>query len=215
MKPEKKRAVTQFHREQILRASEKLFEEKGFTGVTMDDIASKADYSKATLYVYFKNKNEIMNALTLRGMRMLRDRIGRAVRTRQDWMRAYDAVCEAVAGFYRENPLAYEATAGFINVDLEDPGTPAVFHEIFETGEEINRDMIAFVKRGEAEGRIHPQPDAGRTVFLFWAALSGIIRAAQAKADYLSRYLGSEPEEFLRAGFAMLLASIAAREDAE
>ena len=68
----KKQALTEFHRGSILAAAERLFTEKGTEKTTMDDIAREAEYSKATLYVYFQSKEEIINAILLSGMLLLK-----------------------------------------------------------------------------------------------------------------------------------------------
>lgn len=39
--------------------------DKGIAATSMDDIAKAAGYSKATLYVYFENKEEIVGILVL------------------------------------------------------------------------------------------------------------------------------------------------------
>ena len=59
----KREKLKEFHRSNILEVAKKLFLENGFIQTTMDDIAKMADYSKSTLYVYFKSKEEIMHAL--------------------------------------------------------------------------------------------------------------------------------------------------------
>lgn len=43
----------------ILRAAEKVFIQKGFRLATVDDIAEEAQFSKATLYSYFRGKSDI------------------------------------------------------------------------------------------------------------------------------------------------------------
>ncbi|NQT81193.1 MAG: TetR/AcrR family transcriptional regulator [Candidatus Aminicenantes bacterium] len=43
----------------ILQAAEKIFAQRGFGLATMDDIAEEAQFSKATLYRYYKSKGEI------------------------------------------------------------------------------------------------------------------------------------------------------------
>ena len=48
------------HRQNIATAAEELFTKKGIEATSMDEIAQKAGYSKATLYVYFQNKEEIV-----------------------------------------------------------------------------------------------------------------------------------------------------------
>lgn len=46
-------------REAILSAALQLFSDEGYDNVTMRKIASKIEYSIGTLYLYFKNKDEI------------------------------------------------------------------------------------------------------------------------------------------------------------
>ncbi|KAA3381875.1 helix-turn-helix domain-containing protein, partial [Akkermansia muciniphila] len=66
--PRDKEALAQFHRSAMLEAAQALFTQKGVAATTMDDIAKAAGYSKATLYVYFQNKEEMVGALALKGM---------------------------------------------------------------------------------------------------------------------------------------------------
>ena len=47
----------------IMNTAAKLFAEKGFDGARVDDIARKAKVNKALIYYYFKNKEEIRQAL--------------------------------------------------------------------------------------------------------------------------------------------------------
>lgn len=47
-------------RQQILKASRRLFKEKGYEDTMIDDVADKADISKATLYNYFPNKESLL-----------------------------------------------------------------------------------------------------------------------------------------------------------
>ncbi len=47
-------------RQQILKASRRLFKEKGYERTMIDDVAEKAEVSKATLYNYFPNKEGLL-----------------------------------------------------------------------------------------------------------------------------------------------------------
>lgn len=47
-------------RQQILKASRRLFKEKGYEDTMIEDVADKADISKATLYNYFPNKESLL-----------------------------------------------------------------------------------------------------------------------------------------------------------
>ncbi len=47
------------HREEILRAAEKIFAAKGFFQSTMNEIARAAEFGTGTLYKYFKSKEDL------------------------------------------------------------------------------------------------------------------------------------------------------------
>lgn len=53
----------------ILDVAEKLFFSKGFDSVSMEEIANEVELGKGTLYLYFKNKDSLFFAITLRKMR--------------------------------------------------------------------------------------------------------------------------------------------------
>lgn len=55
----------------IINAAEKLFFSRGYDNVSMNDIANEVELSKATLYLYFKDKESLFFAIVLRGARIL------------------------------------------------------------------------------------------------------------------------------------------------
>lgn len=67
----RKKEPKSVHREKIASAASVLFMERGIAATSMDDIAKAAGYSKATLYVYFENKEEIVGILVLDSMKKL------------------------------------------------------------------------------------------------------------------------------------------------
>ena len=48
---------------EILDAASRLFVEEGFERVTMRRIAAQIEYSPTTIYLYFKDKNELLSAV--------------------------------------------------------------------------------------------------------------------------------------------------------
>ena len=66
---ERKEREKQQRREGIIKAAEKVFfspKGKG-NAATMDAVAKKAALSKGTLYLYFKNREDILQAIALKG----------------------------------------------------------------------------------------------------------------------------------------------------
>tara|TARA_Y100001970_G_scaffold203441_1_gene247617 strand:- start:2738 stop:3328 length:591 start_codon:yes stop_codon:yes gene_type:complete len=55
----------------ILDAALQVFKKKGIEGSTMDEIALEADFGKATLYYYFKSKEDVFSAILTNGWKGL------------------------------------------------------------------------------------------------------------------------------------------------
>ncbi|MBL7859642.1 MAG: TetR/AcrR family transcriptional regulator [Cyclobacteriaceae bacterium] len=58
-------------KKEILDAAKSLFSEKGFESTSIRAIAEKIEYSPATIYLYYKDKNEIVHALHREGFKLL------------------------------------------------------------------------------------------------------------------------------------------------
>lgn len=54
----------------ILDSAEELFFAKGFSSVSMDEIAKKVGLNKATIYLYFEDKDSLFFGIVLRKMRI-------------------------------------------------------------------------------------------------------------------------------------------------
>ena len=59
----KKEVVAAFRTGEILAAARRLMDQKGLDALTMDEIAQAAGVAKGTLYLYFENKDELIQAL--------------------------------------------------------------------------------------------------------------------------------------------------------
>lgn len=204
----KKQALTEFHRGSILAAAERLFAEKGTEKTTMDDIARESEYSKATLYVYFQSKEEIVNAILLSSMVLLQKKIQEAIRGNANWFHAYDAICDAIIRFYGENPAAYEVVGSDGVVDLNSTKLDQGLKDILQVGDATNQLLADFLRRGAAEGVVRIELPPDETVLLFWATLSGMVQMADSKSHYLERSLKIDRDVFLRHGARMLLDAI-------
>ncbi len=212
MKETKKEALAQFHRTNIIRAAEKLFLEKGIESTTMDNIAKEAEYSKATIYVYFKNKEEIISSITLISMKMYLNTITEAIAQSTDIYQQYFDLCYSLVNLHRDYPFYYECLLREINVDIDLEETPKVYREIYNAGEEINKVIGSMLEKGIKSGIIRSDIHIIETVFLLWAGISSVIRMAVEKEKYLSKFFGITKENFLQYSFETLLKSILAKD---
>ncbi|MCF6174246.1 MAG: TetR/AcrR family transcriptional regulator [Victivallaceae bacterium] len=65
---ERKQREREQRKQDIIDAAETVFARYGFENSTMDNVADEAEFSKGTLYLYFKNKQEICMAIISRSM---------------------------------------------------------------------------------------------------------------------------------------------------
>ena len=72
---ERKKREKENRRKEILRAARKVFSNKGFNASTMEEIALQAELSPGTLYLYFKNKEELHTFLSIEILKYLADEI--------------------------------------------------------------------------------------------------------------------------------------------
>ena len=75
---ERKNREKAARREQIQDAAKELFFSKGFNATTMEDIANKEELSVATLYSYFKNKEELYASLSVITLQYVYDHVKKA-----------------------------------------------------------------------------------------------------------------------------------------
>lgn len=207
--------MAKFHRDSIMDAAERLFLEKGIEKTTMDDIAREADYSKATIYVYFKNKDEVYNRIVYRSIKLLLERIMKALSDSKDLLGRYCGICNELARYSEEYPLYFESVTGRINVDIELKETPQVFRDIYETGEEIVGEIEDFILEAISKGAIRADIQIKQVSFLFWAGITGIIRMAGQKEAYIRKTMGISKDEFMQFGFRSLLRTILTEKEAQ
>lgn len=196
------------HRAAIAKAAEQIFMKKGLEAATVDDIAKAAGYSKATLYVYFRNKEEIIGLLVLESMKKLQACVDLALKDHTGARTRYDAICQALRQYQEEYPFYFQIALGGINTDLEREDTLPVEREIFQIGEQINQSLVCFLQDGISSGELRSGIPLMPTVFSFWAMLSGLVEMAASKESYIERHLKLSKQSFLQYGFDTLYHSI-------
>jgi len=68
---ERKEREKERRRNAIIDAAEEVFFSKGVEDATMDEVAERAELSKGTLYLYFKNKNDLFHGIIARALEIL------------------------------------------------------------------------------------------------------------------------------------------------
>lgn len=204
----RKKEPKSVHRENIAAAASALFMEKGIAAVSMDDIAKAAGYSKATLYVYFENKEEIVGILVLNSMKKLYDYIASALAQQETTKERYGLICRGLIQYQEEFPFYFKMVLDKINIDFECRDYLPEEKETWQIGEEINEKLKEFIISGIENGDLRSDLEIMPTIFHFWGMLSGMIQLAANKEEYIQKTMALSKIQFLNRGFQMLYRSI-------
>lgn len=205
----RKKEPRSVHREHIATAAQNLFMEKGIATTSMDDIARVAGYSKATLYVYFENKEEIVGVLVLESMKKLYAYLSDAFHEEFTTKETYDQLCEGLLQYQEEYPFYFQIALDKINIEFEEGTYLPEEKETYQVGERINERMIEFLRDGITQGDIRKDIKMLPTIFTFWATIAGLIQMAVHKEAYIMKAMHMKKREFLTYGFETLYHAIA------
>ena len=169
---ERKKAAT---RAQILEAAQALFVERGYDSTTMDEVAVRADVSRATVFNYFPRKEAFLNAW-IEGRRaviaeLLDREQGEAVDTAHRLEHALLALAELLESdveTHRAVTRAWVLSGGPLR-----PGASATADLFADT-----------IRYGQAQGDVRAGIDAARAGRVLLDAYSGaLIRWSSAEAE--------------------------------
>ena len=211
----RKKEPRSVHRDNIASVASELFAERGISATSMDDIAKAAGYSKATLYVYFENKEEIVSILVLDSMKKMGSYISSALQLQTSTRAKYDLICKELTRYQDEYPFYFKMMLDKINVNFENQDFFPEEKESYEIGEEINKMIKGLLLSGIESGDLRRDIELMPTSFSCWGMLSGLILLAANKKDYIQKTMDMSRNEFLQHGFNMIYQFIANTEEPE
>ena len=193
MNQENKRdAVAALHRENIVRAAAALFAQKGFDASSIDDIARESGYSRRTIYIYGKSKENLLCLAIAQELRTLRDGLRRTQEI-SGFFAQYDAICAELLAFHRRCPLS---TSVARKSAVSDNPLPAE-QLILSLGTEINALLADFLVQGQREGLVHPDVFPALDAQLLTTALEAQFSLWDARKDYLISVFSLDEKAFL------------------
>jgi len=89
-------------RADLLEAGRELFLANGVAATSLDDITRRAGVSKGLFYLYFRSKDDLLDALHVQFSGRLADRIRAATDQVEDWPAKLDACVTVIFDSYRE-----------------------------------------------------------------------------------------------------------------
>ena len=201
---ERKEREKERRRQQILVSAKRVFSEKGFSKATMEDIATDAELSPGTLYLYFKNKEELYASLSLRILQYLNIRVDHVNGEEDlDSSQKLDALMDAMYDVYEFDPLIIINLFHLQSSETLKNLSPQLMSEIKElSSKSLGGISKIFEDGAKSDSFIDRHPIA--LADIFWALFSGVVlweaskKVIDERKDYLKQTLKIAFELFKR-----------------
>jgi AcrR family transcriptional regulator len=153
----------------LIRAGAELLVQEGVAGLTLRRVARRAGVSHSAPYAHFADKEALVAAISTEGLRLLRERIAKAVRRWDgDPGRQLEEAAWAAVEFGLEQPDLYQVTFSSVIANEQDhPDYVDMAHGSFGA-------LVELVRRGQAAGVVGPGR-AEEVAVGFWSVTHGLV----------------------------------------
>jgi TetR/AcrR family transcriptional regulator len=190
----------------IIDAAEQLFFSKGVENTTMDEVAVAAELSKGTLYLYFKNKDDLYHAIVERGLKVLLEIFHEAAGKQTAAIDQIREIGKAYAEFQREYPDYFNALLHHESreIDMSAVEENPFMSRCSELGNRVFQFLQEVVKRGIADGSIRSDLDPLKLSLVVWGHATGIMQVVRAKKKVIEDIMGINGEELITYSFELM-----------
>lgn len=152
----------------ILEAAKKLFMEKGFEATSIRNIAEQIEYSPATIYLYYKDKNDIIHALHHEGFKLLIQHFS-VIETIEHPFERLKAMGKAYIQFAIKHPDVYD-----LIFSMKEPlQHVANCHDEWEEGDQAFTLLCKVVEGCQQAGYFKGMEPVGLS-FVIWSTMHGL-----------------------------------------
>lgn len=202
---ERKERERERRRIEIIEAAERLFFKNGIENTTVEAVAAEAELSKATVYLYFKSKEELYHAIFIRGHELMYSLIDRELEKARSTEEKLQAFFLAIVEFQRQHPQYFDAFFYFLTneVWLKEEHLTCPEHQ--EMDQKYLNMWIELVQKGKEEGTIRHDLNAMPSVLILWMQLLGFLKMLSVQQPLLTKMFGATEKEILDEYFKLML----------
>lgn len=202
---ERRQEEKERRRADILDAAESVTAGVGWDSMTMDQIARKARLSRALVYVYFKDKTDLMFGIGERALATLRQYFADAVAKHARGLDQLVAIGHAYIAYSREQPVYFNVMARCELISPDTSNLQPNEEACLMGGNAVRKLMQDALELGLRDGSIRPDVGEAKAVTVcLWGFVHGIIQLSASKAKMLA-HDGLHTKELLEQ--AMLMAT--------
>lgn len=189
--------MTEIKRDEIIDGMERALQSKNYDRLTIDDVAKEAEYSKKTVYSYFKSKDEIYLKLLNRKFNLLYEKLQSAITgSGKRGVEKIRLLGGAYYEFAKDFPEYMQAMIDF--EAKKSTGNPETDRMLKRFNEETGKSFLLLeeaLKEAMEDKAVMSGADAASTAILLWASINGFITLAYKKGEYIKNCYGKSMDE--------------------
>ena len=208
---ERRQEEKERRRAEILDAAEAVTASGGWDELTMDQVARRARLSRALLYVYFKDKTDLMYGICGRGLEVLRRQCEDVAARHESGFEQVMALTRAYVALSQEYPVYFDIMARCTLREVRTEGAPENETNCNLAGDAMGARISAMIVRGMSDGSI--RRDLGSVpvaASALWGFAQGVIQIAFSRRALLE-HQGVKPDRMLDTAIDLMARSITAR----
>jgi AcrR family transcriptional regulator len=164
----------------ILDAARKVFSEMGFFDARLEDIATAAGFSKAALYTYYVDKEEIFMTLAIRDLENLFHQLETRVKPDNSFLKNLEVMLTTIFTFFGENFALLLSVSNFqtmckIHKEKLSEKHKLLFAEVPSKFKKIIEQQISLIKVARERKEIQSDIDDAQLADYLYALVRGII----------------------------------------
>jgi len=174
---ERKEREKQARKESILDAARRVFQEKGYHSTTMNKIAEEAELSKATLYLYFKNKDDLFLSMTTEPLKKLKKEFEKIATTDKNPEEKIVLLSHTFIKQWNNNREAYQLGDTFIaTYNPQSEAHRTLFNKMNKILGEILNIGVRIIENGIKTGLFKNNIDPEKVILVGWRTLAGLLQ---------------------------------------
>lgn len=170
-------------RRQIMDAAKKVFASRGFGGATMESIAEEAEFSPATLYLYFQSKDDLFASLNLAMLQQLTSKMEHVREQALSPEKKISELARALYDVYLLDPLNVVNVLRYQSKERLQKLSPELSSQISDCTRKYMNTLAEIFENGVRKGDLLDRNPAA-FADIVWSLFSGLVLWEDTKRGF-------------------------------
>lgn len=180
---ERKQREKKHRKKSIISSAKKIIKKSGVEGMSMNQLAELTELNKATLYLYFGNKDDLIDAIVYEGLLLLEKEFQKVADESESGLDKVLNLIQKMFDFYKKYPV-YFYTFNHQERRRENERLETSYSiKGNEKASGIFEKIADGLRQGVKEGSIRKDIDSNAFLILLFAQIYGVMHMIYTKED--------------------------------